>query len=270
MKKIFFISVLLFCIILSGCSSNDVDVEKYELFELEDLPFSEQQVKKINAALSSSEENIRFEMSEDKGEISYNNFNLSWTDEGAGMSMTEKEAISMAEDFLRSLKILPKDEYFIETSAVGGSTLDVAGGTEGETETVCWDVYFANTYNGIKVYSGDEDEIYEGIRVEIVKYEIKELNYKWSKIIPTGEFLKKESLKSFDQAKAIFLEERRNKSCCPDHDEMYMEMSIDDVFCEEFYYYEDGETILCYRLGDNEDFVNGETMDALTGEMLYF
>ena len=190
----------------------------------------------------------------DIGEITYYRV----TREGQDlMQITEEEAVSRAEAYLKELGLLPKDAYHTRVTLINKTMLDL-NGEGGKVSGTEWArVHFYRVFNGTDVVSDQND----GISLSFDAQGILALQYLWRDM---------ESRKLPKTDKPISAEE----ACQSYIDQMY---SLHDDHFEpeedplvfQVYAMIDGVMRPCWVISEDEKYINPCYIDMFTGEVLY-
>lgn len=115
---------------------------------------------------------------EDSGMITYYAEDRNWGYDNLSYTLSDLEAISVAEDILEEQGLLPNGNYRASVSKIQRVKLDLSGGKKNAPETIEYVVSFYRTYNGIDVLSDQE----VGILVSFDAKGLTELRYLWREL----------------------------------------------------------------------------------------
>ena len=175
---------------------------------------------------------------------------------GEGVPRTEEAAISQAKEYLDTLGLLPKDNYWTRVSQLTQSEMDLVYGTSSNIPRFFWTVLFYPTYNGVPVVT--EQSI---IKVCISTYGIESLSYIWPNIIPVDQ-TEDRTLLTVDEAIQKYLGTN-------DFEKVFKcYQTLLEIHFEQVYIYKEGKSVSTWIFGENELFCNPVFLDAYTGEEL--
>lgn len=186
-----------------------------------------------------------------KGKITYSNWNVDLDVEDLQYTITDEEAVAMAEKKLLELDLLPQGEYRTSVSATQRMKFNSDGTGFLDPEIIEYSVSFYRTYNGIDLISDEED----GILITFNKYGISRLTYFWRNI-EAVENDSKMLMKPITemQAKAIFNE--KSKMNCADPVVSVAYLQRDDIVNPVWVFSSD------------TGYANSVFIDMYTGEVL--
>lgn len=219
-------------------------------FTLEKKPFTQNQLTKIKDTLNS--EKIRT-LSDEMLEYDCGNYF-----EG-DVQLTEAEAISYAKKYLDNLGLLPKDNYMIDTSFVGCSTIDPFNGTASSNGVVSRTILFYQTYHEVPVVSDDDNFISVVLGAKGVTY----LKYHWPNVIPAAPAASESrTILTADEAMQKYFDSSYYKHQLYDRDNT-------NIYFRQVYGYRDNQSVSTWVFGtDSEAFCNSVYLDAYTGKEL--
>jgi len=220
-------------------------------FSLDANPLTSGQKAKINAVLNTGE-NTRLEIDTD-GKVTYTDGNIDMASDQAAMDLSNEQAIQIAEDYLRSMDILPSGNYTADVSWVQSETLDLVNGTSYDQEKVSYTVTFRHTYDGVPILSADN----EGIRVCFTGEGLRSLNYRWSAITPVSQT--QSQRKTVGEVQALYLNEKTVQS----------RNISGSIYYQQVYVYENGQSVPYYVFGDDGPYMNAVYINAITGDALH-
>jgi len=243
MKKIVAIILLLTSIFtFSSCNSDKQpfvcisDKVADKVFTLNETPFTSEQIDKINTVLDTGKK-TRLEIDE-TGRLYYGNGNIDMSSAQSDIHTTEKQAVQIAEDYLRSMDLLPSDDYAVDVF---------------DLHTI----YFRHTYDDIPIFAEDNQE---GIYIGFTGEGLGSLDYRWSTVTPveSGSQIRI----TLSEAKQLYLDFIEEKY--EDNPEFGVPSKVP---YQQVYYCEDGKSVPCYVFSKSEPFLNPVYINAVTGDI---
>lgn len=165
------------------------------------------------------------------------------------MDMSAEEAVDKAKQILTELKLMPTENYTVESIEIVRTPLDMESAELGDPETLSWYIHFYPTYNGTKIYSPNGD----GIHMQLCANGVGWLSSRWSQAKPIDAPITQNSLTSSNGLQTYY-------------NQHIDKVGKEDIYYEPIYMYEDDNATLLYKLGVGKNLVNSWYIDATTGE----
>ena len=199
----------------------------------------------------------------ENGAITYYAEDRNWGEQKSPYTLSNLEAVSVAEKILSEQGLLPDDNYRASVSTIQRTKLDLSGNQKHETETIEYVVTFYHTYNGIDVLSDQED----GIMVSFDANGLTELRYLWRNIeyAPISQHAATEILTT-SQAARIFQTEALSGSSIVVGSKG---VNMDDTCVSTAYLQINGAVRPVYVFASDTNYTNSVFIDMYTGEVLY-
>ena len=173
------------------------------------------------------------------------------------MLITDKEAVSKAETYLKELGLLPDDTYHTRVAFTNSTVVDINGGGGETSETVRVTVFFCRVFNGVDVMSDQED----GIVLSFDAQGIISLRYLWRNI-ETKELPKTAKPITAEQARQVYMDQWDvlHGTCCE---------PLENPVIFNAYGQFDGVSRPCWVVAEDAAYTNAWYIDAFSGEVLY-
>lgn len=199
---------------------------------------------------------------EDNGMITYYAVDRNWGDNNLSYTLSDREAISVAEDILEEQGLLPDDNYRASVSKIQRVKLDLSGKSKNVPETIEYVVSFYRTYNGIDVLSNQED----GILVSFDTKGLTELRYLWREMDYNSDIKNGTTdILTISQASEIFEKEiEAGTSVIVDS----ADKNTYNTYVSVAYMQIEGKVRPVYVFSTDTNYANSIFVDMHTGEVL--
>ena len=195
---------------------------------------------------------------EDNGRVTYIAGNKDWGGSLQRCTLSNSEAVSIAEQQLAAMGLLPTDDYNVTVSKIQRQKLNLNGEMVYLPETIQYVVSFYRTHNGVEVLSDQED----GIIVCVDGSGLTELRYLWRKMdTVTCSQMNTSEVISIEQAQAAY-------QAALDAEKQIIAMNDTSSFVKTVYLQIGNEVRPVYSFSTDEGYANCIFVDMLTGEVI--
>lgn len=200
----------------------------------------------------SVDENSRLKVSQN-GKITYSKWAAD-SDGDPAYTLSDDEAVAVAEQTLEKLGLLPTDNYRTAVSKVQQANVNVDSADMSAPKTIEYTVCFYRTYNGMDILSDEDD----GILITLNKDGVSRLTYLWRNMQTAKNPHAASTKLTAQQAQAVYEQVMTDANSAA---------QIAPIITAA-YLQTDGETRAVWAFSSDVGYVNSVFVDMYTGEVM--